>query len=63
MTAPVSVAPGQTFTLGGQSFLNSVDDPISGTSSVVYPHSFAPLLLVGYRQYHSAQRRAPLVSL
>ena len=47
MTAPVSVPPGQTFTLGGQSFLNSVDDPIAGTSSATYPHSFAPLVLVG----------------
>ncbi len=47
MTAPVNVGPGQTFTLGSQTFLNSVDDPIGGNSSVVYPHSFAPLLLVG----------------
>ncbi len=47
MTAPVSVGPGQTFTLGGQSFLNSVDDPVNGSSSVSYSHSFAPLLLVG----------------
>jgi len=47
MTAPVSVAPGQTFKLGSQTFLNSVDDPVSGSSTVVYPHSFAPLLLVG----------------
>ena len=47
LTAPVSVGPGQTFLLGSQTFLNSVDDPVSGSSSVVYSHSFAPLVLVG----------------
>ena len=47
LTAPVSVGPGQTFLLGSQTFLNSVDDPVSGSSSVVYPRSFAPLVLVG----------------
>jgi hypothetical protein len=48
MSAPASVGPGQTFVLGSQTFTNSVDDPVSGTSSVVYPHAFAPLLLLGY---------------
>jgi hypothetical protein len=47
MSAPASVGPGQTFVLGGQTFLNSVDDPLAGASSVVYPRKFAPLLLVG----------------
>ncbi len=47
MTAPVSVAPGQTFSLGGQSFINSVDDPVNGSATVGYAHSFSPLLLVG----------------
>jgi hypothetical protein len=48
MSAPVSVAPGQTFVLGTQTFLNSVDDPMRGTSSVVYARSFSPMLLLGY---------------
>ena len=48
MSAPAFVNPGQTFTLGTQGFTNSVDDPMTGTSSVVYPRRFAPLLLVGY---------------
>jgi hypothetical protein len=48
MSAPVSVGPGQTFVLGTQTFLNSVDDPVSGSSSVIYPRTFAPLLLFGY---------------
>jgi hypothetical protein len=48
MSAPASVAPGQTFTLGSQTFLNSIDDPVSGSASVVYPHTFAPILLLGF---------------
>jgi hypothetical protein len=48
MTAPNSVGPGRTFVLGTQTFLNSVDDPVTGSSSVIYPRSFAPLLLFGY---------------
>jgi hypothetical protein len=48
MSAPAFVNPGQTFTLGTQAFTNSVDDPMTGSSSVVYPRKFAPLLLIGY---------------
>jgi hypothetical protein len=48
MSAPVSVGPGQTFVLGTQTFLNSVDDSVIGSSSVIYPRTFAPLLLFGY---------------
>ena len=48
MSAPVFVGPGQTFVLGTQTFLNSVDDPVTGSSSVIFPRTFAPLLLFGY---------------
>jgi hypothetical protein len=48
MSAPAFVGPGQTFVLGTQTFLNSVDDPVSGSSSVIYPRTFAPLLLLGF---------------
>ncbi|HEX3968344.1 MAG TPA: hypothetical protein VHW70_10295 [Edaphobacter sp.] len=48
MSAPASVAPGATFVLGTQTFVNSVDDPMNGSSSVIYPHKFAPLLILGY---------------
>jgi hypothetical protein len=48
MTASVNVGPGQTFVLSTQGFLNSVDDPVTGSSSVVFPHKFSPLLLIGY---------------
>jgi hypothetical protein len=47
MSAPASVGPGQTFVLGTQQFTNSVDDPVSGSSSVVFPRKFAPMLLLG----------------
>jgi hypothetical protein len=48
LSAPASVGPGQTFVLGTQTFLNSVDDPVNGASSVVYTRKFAPMLLLGY---------------
>jgi hypothetical protein len=48
MSAPAFVGPGQTFVLGTQTFLNSVDDPVNGSSSVVFPRTFAPLLLLGH---------------
>jgi hypothetical protein len=48
MSAPASVGPGQKFVLGTQTFTNSVDDAVNGTSSVVFPRKFAPLLLIGY---------------
>jgi hypothetical protein len=48
MSSPTSVGPGQTFVLGTQTFLNSVDDPVNGTSSVIYPRTFSPLLLLGF---------------
>jgi hypothetical protein len=48
MSAPTSVGPGQSFVLGTQAFLNSVDDPVNGASSVIYPRTFSPLLLLGY---------------
>jgi hypothetical protein len=48
LSAPASVGPGQTFVLGSQAFINSVDDPVNGTSSVVYSRKFAPMLLLGY---------------
>ena len=48
MSASASVGPGKTFVLGTQTYTNSVDDPVNGVSGVVFPHKFAPLLLIGY---------------
>lgn len=49
LDAPASVGPGQVFKLSTQSFINSVDDPVSGYASVVYPHTIAPMVLFGFR--------------
>jgi len=48
LSAPASVDPGKTFVLGTQTFLNSVDDPVNGYSSVIYSRKYAPMLLVGF---------------
>jgi hypothetical protein len=48
LSALASVPPGQYFELGDQSFTNSVDDPLRGTMSVVYPHNLSPMLLLGF---------------
>jgi hypothetical protein len=48
LSAPAFVRPGQNFVLGTQAFTNSVDDPVNGSSSVIYPHNFAPMLMLGF---------------
>jgi hypothetical protein len=48
ISAITSVPAGQNFSLGDQTYLNSVADPVKGTMSVVYPRSFSPLLLLGF---------------
>ncbi|HEY6374881.1 MAG TPA: hypothetical protein VIX90_05085 [Edaphobacter sp.] len=47
-TAVASVPPGKQFELGDQPLINTVDDPIGGTSSIVYPRRFAPMLTAGF---------------
>jgi hypothetical protein len=48
LSAVASVLPGHYFELGDQGFTNSVDDPLSGTATVVYPHTIAPMLMMGF---------------
>ena len=48
LASTANVPAGQYFELGSQGFTNSVDDPLNGTASIVYPHSFAPTLTVGF---------------
>jgi hypothetical protein len=48
LNAIVSVGPGQTFELGDQSFINSVNDPVGGAATVVFPHQIAPMLMIGF---------------
>ncbi len=43
-----NVVEGQSFTLGGTSYLNSVDDPVHGSASIVYGKQIAPMLLLGF---------------
>jgi hypothetical protein len=41
------VPPGQLFILSNTAYINSVDDPVGGTASVIYAHHFAPALMFG----------------
>ena len=42
------VVEGQTFSLGGTNYINSVDDPIHGTANLAYGKQIAPLALLGF---------------
>jgi hypothetical protein len=48
LSALANVPPGQNFVLGDQPLINSIDDPMGGTASAVFPHNFAPTLMVGF---------------
>jgi hypothetical protein len=48
VSAIAAVPAGQSFSLGDQTYLNSVTDPVKGTMSVVYPRNFSPVLLLGF---------------
>ncbi len=43
-----AVQPGQVYTLGGTKYINSIDDPVSGTASLKYDRKVAPMLLLGW---------------
>ena len=42
------VVEGQTFSLGGTNYINSVDDPIHGTATITYGKQIAPMVLLGF---------------
>jgi hypothetical protein len=48
LTSGASVGAGQTFVLGSQTYINSVDDPVGGSAMVVFPRKVAPMLLLGF---------------
>jgi hypothetical protein len=48
VAATTFAGPGQSFTLGTQTFINSVDDPVGGSASLVFPRTLAPMLLIGF---------------
>jgi hypothetical protein len=57
LNAIASVGPGQNFELGDQPFLNSVDDPLAGNATVVFPHKVSPLLMIGVGNIIPRSRR------
>jgi hypothetical protein len=57
MSAIASVGPGQNFELGDQPFLNSVDDPVAGAATVVFPHKIAPMVMMGFGNIIPRSRR------
>ena len=48
LSALAAVPPGQSFSLGNQPLINSIDDPMGGTASAVFPRNFAPTLMAGF---------------
>jgi hypothetical protein len=48
LSALAIVPPGQSFSLGNQPLINSIDDPMGGTASAVFPRNFAPTLMAGF---------------
>jgi hypothetical protein len=48
ISSSVLVPSGQNFTFGGETFVNSVSDPVHGEMSVVFHHALSPLLLIGF---------------
>jgi hypothetical protein len=48
LTAISGVPPGNYFELGSQGFINSVDDPLNGTASVIFPRHVAPMVTFAY---------------
>ncbi|MBS1822940.1 MAG: hypothetical protein JST61_13375 [Acidobacteria bacterium] len=48
LSAISSVPAGDYFELGSQGFVNSVDDPLNGKATVIFPHHIAPMVTVGF---------------
>jgi hypothetical protein len=48
LAAAANVGPGQAFELGDQAFINSVNDPVNGSMTVVFPHNISPVLMLGF---------------
>jgi hypothetical protein len=48
VAAGASVGAGMPFSLGGQPYTNSVSDPVNGSAGVVFPHKFAPMMVMGF---------------
>jgi hypothetical protein len=47
-SALASVPAGKSFSLGDQTYVNSLNNPVNGSMSYAYPHSLCPLLMLGF---------------
>lgn len=61
--APSHVPAGAQFTLGDENFVNSVDDPVHGNASLVFPRRVSPMLTAGFRNILPGQHRHIAVPL
>ena len=43
-----NVQAGKSYKLGDTTYLNSIDDPVSGSNTLTYDRRFAPLVLIGF---------------
>ncbi len=43
-----NVQPGQVYKLGDTTYINSIDDPVSGNASLSYDRKIAPMVLLGW---------------
>lgn len=48
LSGTAAVPAGQPFQLSNTSYINSVDDPVSGTVAIAYPRKIAPTLTIGF---------------
>lgn len=55
--APSHVPAGADFTLGDENFVNSVDDPVHGHASLVFPRRVSPMVTAGFRNILPGQHR------
>lgn len=55
--APSHVPAGAKFTLGDENFVNSVDDPVHGHASLVFPRRVSPMVTAGFRNILPGQHR------
>lgn len=61
--APSHVPAGAKFTLGDENFENSVDDPVHGHASLVFPRRVSPMVTAGFRNILPGQHRHIFVPL
>jgi hypothetical protein len=61
--APSHVPAGAQFTLGDDNFVNSVDDPVHGHASLVFPRRVSPMVTAGFRNILPGQHRHIAVPL